>query len=164
MTIQPTVDSSTEYPEHFVFNKKRFKEACDLAGVEALDAHYPQWVEEQVENAKQRTEQPDKDAILIDSSKGDDDLVRITNVDVFAAHFVAWHERNKAFVDQVMEVPEGQEVEVKMPDGSSKSIKLEGDNLFAFKTGISVVMSVFGNLPFKAIPKEPENAKPESNG
>jgi len=159
-----TTNSITEYPEHFVFSKKRFKEACDLAGVEALDAHYPQWVEEQVENAKQRAQRPDADAVLIDSAQGTDDLVYFTNIDLFAAHLTAWHERSKAIIDQVMQAPEGQEVSVNYPDGSNKTIKLEGDILFAFQAGISVVMSVFGNLPFAASPKENDDGKPKENG
>lgn len=150
--------STNEFPEHIVFTKKSFKEHCDIHGVEFLEALYPQWVEERLKDAQA----PKKsEELLINSDKGFDDLQPINNVDAFAAHLVAWHQRNLAQIDQVMAVPEGQPVQVSMPNGTYKEIKLTGDLLFAFQAGVSVVMSFFGNLPFAAIPVEAPNEKPE---
>lgn len=72
-------------------------------------------------------------------------ILEVTNLDQFVRILMAWHQQQLAIVKQVMEVPEGVEMEI---DG--KAYVLTKDNIEFFKAGATVVLSQFNQLPFLA--------------
>lgn len=99
------------------------------------------------------------------------ELVRLDNVDMFAAHFVAWHSRQKAQMEHFLSIPEGTEIEVKINDEPSTIVTLTGDLRQAFRGGLATGLNYFGELPFKPIPMDEtqpaapaEQAAPVANG
>lgn len=87
------------------------------------------------------------------------EMVIFNNIDVFAAHLVAWHARKVAQLQHFLSIPAGTAFTVNI-NGEEQEVKLEGDTLVAFKGGITTALSMFEQLPFAAVPMDAENSEP----
>lgn len=91
------------------------------------------------------------------------DMVSMDSMDQFAAAIAGWHQNKVAVLRHMQTIPEGTEMEVTLGD-KAKTLKLEGDVLTAFKTGLELALIEFGNLPFaittEDIPDDADAADP----
>ena len=90
------------------------------------------------------------------------EMVIFSNIDMFAAHLVAWHARKIAEVQHFLTVPPGIELTVNI-NGEEQVVKLEGDALVAFKGGITTALSMFEQLPFAAVPMDAAASQPAAD-
>lgn len=88
-----------------------------------------------------------------------EELVAITNLDMFAGYLVQWHRRQRAQAEHIFQVPEGMEIEVQIGENDPVyPVKLVGDARQAFLGGAAAVLNLFAQLPFAAMPIEPAEA------
>ncbi len=87
------------------------------------------------------------------------DLVALTNVDLFAAHLVAWHKRKVAMLQHMLDIPDGSEFTVNI-DSVEQTVILTGDALVAFRGGLATALMELGTLPFVAIAEPAEEGNP----
>jgi hypothetical protein len=92
------------------------------------------------------------------------ELVDLKNIDLFAAHLVAWHTRTVAQMEHFLNIPSGTEFVVQINDEPEKTIILTDDVLAAFRGGLATALSAFAELPFKAIPKEDDSTGKQDGG
>lgn len=71
------------------------------------------------------------------------DPIEVEDLHTFVALLTQWHEDKVALLEHMLDVPEGTEME---HDGAS--LTLSGENLIAFKAGVSLTLSELGILPF----------------
>lgn len=71
------------------------------------------------------------------------ETLEVDSLDQFVKLLVSWHTAKVALLKHMLEMPEGNIMEV---DG--KDIALSGDALVAFQAGINVAISEMGQLPF----------------
>jgi hypothetical protein len=86
------------------------------------------------------------------------EVVRLNDVDLFAAHLVAWHERKIAIIQHFLEIPEGTKMAVGINNEEEKEVTLTGDVLTAFRGGLATALGELDTLPFEAIPVQQEEA------
>ncbi len=85
------------------------------------------------------------------------ELVALNNVDLFAAHLVAWHKRKVAMLQHMLDIPDGSEFTVNI-DSVEQTVILTGDALVAFRGGLATALMELGTLPFVAMAVPAEEA------
>lgn len=88
------------------------------------------------------------------------EMVEMTDLDVFAGHLFQWHDRQKKLAEHFLTIPEGTETEVQIGENDERrTIKLEGDVYHGFRAGLAAALNLFGSLPFAVLAKD----SPEAN-
>ena len=97
----------------------------------------------------------DDDAIPSNDAQGKPlpEVVRMDNVDLFAAHLVAWHSRKMAILEHMLKITAGTELTVNI-EGDEQKVILQGDALVAFRGGLTTALTELGTLPFTSIPMD----------
>jgi len=86
----------------------------------------------------------------------DKDTVEIQDLNHFVTALVSWHEKKVKVLEHMLNVPEGVETEM----SGQAPIKLIGDALIGFRTGISLALMELGTLPFVTVYEEPNEQSP----
>ena len=124
--------------------------------VEAQPAYWT-WVVQQIAKDDDETPSTAEGAAVAgvegQAEQAKPEIVRLDNVDLFAAHLVAWHTRKMAELNHFLNIPEGTEFSVKINEEEEKTITLSGDVLVAFRGGLATTLTELGSLPFVAIPQ-----------
>lgn len=83
------------------------------------------------------------------------DTVPVQDLNQFVALLSHWHTNRVATMEHMLQIPDGSEVELGMPDGSKHSHVLTGDKRDGFLIGLNFALMEFGQLPFVAETEEP---------
>lgn len=75
------------------------------------------------------------------------DMIGIDTIDQFAGYVTRWHQNKVAVLRHMQAIPSGTEMEVTIGD-KAQTIKLEGELMAAFQTGLELALIEIGNLPF----------------
>lgn len=104
----------------------------------------------ETEAANQGTTEP----VAGEAAAAPSDMVFMENIDMFAGHISAWHDRQVKTLQHFMSITPGTEVDVQFDAEPLSTIKLEGDVLKAFRAGVTTGLNYLGTLPFVAVPKD----------
>lgn len=88
----------------------------------------------------------------------ENDIVNLDNIDQFAFAVAGWHANRMARLQNLLEIPEGTEVESQIGEGEPAKAVLTGEAMIAFKAALLTAISEFGQLPFM-VSTEDEDSK-----
>ena len=97
------------------------------------------------------------------TEKGND-FVPVTSAAVMARFIVEWHQHCMAMVEQMRQIPDGQQMTIEnAASGEEKNLQLTGDLHIAFIAGLNTAAQLFAQMPIVTETVEetaPSDAKP----
>lgn len=114
---------------------------------------YWDWVAQSIAKDDDAIPGNDNEGNPIVTQAAEQEIVMLNNLDLFAAHLVAWHSRQIAELEHFLDIPAGTEFTVNI-DGDEKVVILDGDVLAAFRGGLATALTKLGTLPFTAVSAE----------